>query len=366
MSSVDRLDPLRLPGGIVTSATVSFDGRFVAVIFENAKSRIQIFSCNDGSLISTIRIPGFNSDQPPNSLVVTCAWTEDSLLVASSYGHVFFVPVSTWTVVPIRMKVRLLSTDFSKIAVHKNEVAVLVSSQDILMLSKNSGGWDTFAGRSTFPLSPDQPDQVLSLDVHPSGAAIAVCLRDRKKLVLVALKGGNPELFSQLRRTPKDSEFEDVQEEFETPIEEDSLECIVPSIVNEFGLGTGRVPVACAWSKYGDNLVIASSDNLLSIWNVPSRTITTVAVSEKTDIFIRNVKFLNDVLVAVAVSDSNRVMFVDVDEGLLYETECMEDGNIDRTKNTCIDFSFSKGGSKVSIFRPASSHGVLNRWTLSL
>ena len=359
------MESLNVGPASIVSASVSGDGKLVATVFESSQSRIYILNAADGGIMRVVSLPGYErADHTPASLLVNCAWSEDSLMVISTYGHVVVYPTSTWLPVQVRIKPKLLSSDFSKISVFKSELAVIASSQEIVILSKMNGVWELGSGKSIFQFSQDQPQHPLSMDIHPSGSILALCVRGSKNLLLLGLKPGDAELVSQLRRTPKDAEEENG--EFQTPVEleDDSSSSVFPTIINQLPLGGGRVPIACAWSKYGDNLVIASSDNFLSIWNVPSRTIATVAVSETADLIIRNVKFVNDVLVAVAVSDSNRVLFIDVDEGVLYETDSPSEN--DWTKNPAIDFSFSKGGSKVTIFRPGSSQGTLNRWSLSL
>jgi WD40 repeat protein len=187
-----------------------------------------------------------------------------------------------------------------------------------------------------------------------SGNVVAVCCQQRRSVVVISLNNERPELRAQLRQTPKDaSELSDG--EFVTPAEgDDDL-----FILNEIKLSQKRVPVACAWSKYTDVLVLASSDNLLSIWNISSRSIETVAVGDES-VVIRNVKFISDVVVAVALNDG--IVLVDVDEGVLYEADKHSSGP--GSKCASLDCVMLKGGNKVLVARPA--HARLDRWKVGL
>jgi WD40 repeat protein len=368
-TSVDQLDPLRLDGGTITSSTVSLDGKYIASVFRENRSIVHIFTTSDGLLVKRIPVPGFEkADHVPATLMVSCAWAPDSLVVVSSLGHIFSCDTGTWSVhVSVNLKTR--SSNFHKVAVHKDRLAFVASDQEIVILERYGSTWELIKGKSSIVFSRDEPDHVLSMDIHPGGGFLTLCSLKRRSLIVVALDGSQPDLVSQLSRAPRET---DDEEAFQTPAEvandDEAINPNFPSIINEFKLSGSLAPVACSWSKYGDNLVIASSDRLLSIWNVPSRSLATVSVSDNPEelMNIRNVRFVNDVIVAVAVHDCERILFVDVDEGVLYEAPRRAGSVSASSKTASLDFSYSRSGSKVVIYRPSARTGFLNRWCFTV
>jgi WD40 repeat protein len=177
---------------------------------------------------------------------------------------------------------------------------------------------------------------------------------------VVGLNNARPDLTAQLRQTPREST--EGGDAFVTPAEPEEEASLGLSVLNQIKLGGNRRPIACSWSKYGETVAIASSDNLISIWNIPGRTLETVAVGDE-DIIIRNVRFISDVIVAVALSQSSRILLVDVDEGVLYEPDALE-SVFESSKNASLDFSAPKGSSKLLLARPC--HDQLRRWLVGL
>jgi WD40 repeat protein len=364
MTSINQLEPLGFPKHVlIETIGISCDGKYMAVIFRQNRSVIDIFTTKDACHVSTVHVPGYEkAAYVPASLHVAFAWstTEDGpnnnlLVVVSSMGHLFQSRAGSFESIIVKNfnPRNATSRSFSKIACHR-DVTVIASDRELIAFSP-------FENKTViipFITESCTVDQVLSMDIHPSSCFVSLCMRERKSLLIVALNNSRTELTAQLSRLPKEVE---VENDFQTPAEPDEEIGSFPRIVNEIFLtGSNRLPIACAWSKYGDNLVVASSDSLLTIWNVPSSTLTTVSLDD--DVVIRNVKFINDSLVAVAINNANRILFVDVDEGISYETPDKQKNC--NSKSICIDFSLSKAGTDVYIFRPSAS--ALNRWHLAL
>jgi hypothetical protein len=366
MSSVNQLDPLNIPAGFNTldHFCVSRDGKYVAITTAQNRAVIEVFSTKDACHVSTVHVPGYGkAAYVPSSLRVAFTWASNDdgqnsniLLVVSSMGHFFQSKIGGETVHVKNFNPRnTTSKNFHKIAWHR-DITVIASDRELIAISSP----DNRAAVFPYCTDPNIVDQVISMDIHPSGCFVSLCTRERRSLLIVALNNSKPELTSQLGRTPKDIEDEN---NFQTPAEEEEGARSFPCIINEIFFTTAnRTPIACSWSKYADNLVVASSDSLLSIWNVPSSTIATVSLDD--DVIIRNVTFVNDSLVAVAINNTNRVFFVDVDEGVLYETP--ENATKMNTKNPSLDFAYNKGGTNLIVFRPSLAGPGLNRWLLSL
>ena len=357
MTSIDQLDALPFPEG--GSLSLSVDGKYLACIPNSNKSIVNIYSSKDAAPLKTIHVPGYDKlDHTSSSLQVTCVWSAQNVVyIVSSWGHFYSASSSSdWEVKPVPNfnPKNCGSRNYHRIALQR-DLAVIASDCELLV-------WSGGNRLGILPFS--RPDHVFSMEIHPSGSFVALCLRTAGSVAIVALNGSNPELTCHLGRTPRDV----TEDEFQTPAElndDDETLNSFPVMLNQVVLR--NPPVACCWSKYGDNLVVASSEELLSIWSIPSSTISTVSLSDEGGkIFIRNAKFVNDSLVAVAVDNPHRILFVDVDEGVLYssdENATIEGGS---SKNSSMDFSINKNGSNVVIFRPCLSNKTINRWVLAL
>jgi hypothetical protein len=80
---------------------------------------------------------------------------------------------------------------------------------------------------------------------------------------------------------------------------------------------------------------------------------------------IRNVCFLNDVYVAVSINDANRILIVNIDDGVLYDSdELASRGRGVGSKNNSLDFAVFK--DKLLIFRPDDEARAVNTWQLAV
>ena len=356
----------------IWSTCSSPDGLFVAIIFSNSKSIVHVYSSKDpATCIKTLHVPGYSADHPaPASLVVCCAWSpvpEDGLYqlaIASSQGHVSTCLSGSWEVfIAPQTNLRLMSRNFHQISVLRDSLIVASNHELVVWTrSRKPGRWELAPNKPVVVYSPTSGDHAICLDVHFSGCAAAICSLEKQSVIIVGLSNARPDLNAQLRQTPREVTESSGQDMFVTPAELEDEDSFGPSVLNQVKLADQRRPIACSWSKYGETLAIASSDNLLSIWNIPGRTMETVAVGED-DVIIRNVRFISDVIVAVALSDSNRLLLVDVDEGVLYEPDSLGDA-AESSKNRALDFSAPKGSSKLVLARPG--HDQLRRWLVGL
>jgi WD40 repeat protein len=121
------------------------------------------------------------------------------------------------------------------------------------------------------------------------------------------------------------------------------------------------VPVSVSWSPYGENLAFATSDNFLSLWNVAAGTLETLALDD--GIVIREIVFLADSHLIVATSELGKLIVIDIDDGVMFETT--NDGCEWRTKmgNLSID-THSESGAPI-VYRPGRG-AEFTQWELIL
>lgn len=296
---------------------------FIAVVGESNKSVIEIFD-HDGNHLHSLALPGFGSEDC--HAAVTFAWSSSGrLAVASSAGHVLLWTLSETTAVPSSILVpvgkvtnsRFLQIQFSK----SGDLLFVLSGTEVVVFASVGAGSGSYEYLKTVSYIEGSPDTPLCLSVHPSDSVVAICSAARRSVLLVATGTGSAttaDFKTNLRKKPK---LDD--DETKSPIENDDMDSsfALPSIVNEIKMATGRQwPVSAKWSKYGETLVIGSSDNLLSIWNIPSAQLETVSLGGS-EVVIRNVSFVDDVFVVVSINDPERILIVNIDEGILYDSQ---------------------------------------------
>ena len=360
MTEIEKLKSVET-GNCFHQAAVSSDGKFVAVVGND--NSVEILT-SAGHVIESIRLSALTAEDA----TVTLAWGQladtCTLLIASSVGHLLTCASPDFKPVPVQIRAKLTTRNFQKISICKSgRDAVVASDCEIVWLTRRGemGQFEGTPRASPFTLDGGS-DTVLSLDMHPAGSVVALTSVSRKSVLIIARDGSRSELTDQLRKRP--TEMADDECAPVTEPEGDEREQILPSVVNEVVLSSARLPVACAWSKYGDTLAVDSSDNLLSFWSVPGGTMETVAVGESTTV-IRNICFLNDVFVAVSINDANRVLIVNIDDGVLYDSsELAERGSGIGSKNASLDVALSK--AKLLIFRPDDACSALAKWQLAL
>jgi WD40 repeat protein len=212
---------------------------------------------------------------------------------------------------------RFLHIQFSK----SSELLFVLSGTEVVLFASVGAGLASYEYLKTVLYIEGNPDTPLCLSVHPSGSVVAICSAARRSVLLVATGTGSAttaDFKTNLRKKPK---LDD--DETKSPIENDDMDSFhpFPSIANEIKMATGRHwPVTAKWSRYGETLVIGSSDNLLSIWNILSAQLETVSLGAP-EVVIRNVLFVNDVFVVVSINHPGRILLVNIDEGILYDSQ---------------------------------------------
>ena len=346
-------------------------GTFLALNFTKSPSIIHLFQGKTGQFIKALPLPG-HSLQEDSVGSRTFSWVpgEGSVLAAvSSVGHVslYFVEERNQElqirkkhlIVPFSLK--LFSRHFQGLIFSKGgDLCIIITGAELIVMKRNKTN-------PTSPLSYEfpstvilfsseySPDFVTSADIHPSGTAIALASCKTNCVLILALNNC-PEIHDQLSQEPLN--YQEQKKNTESSRGE--------FVLNEIKLATGRrFPISCSWSKYGESLAFASSDNYISVWNVPSRQIDTVAFEENT--VIRSLAFLNDVYVAVCVNDTNRILIVNVDDGILYdsnETAPRECSVGSKCKSLGFTTVQSKGG--IILSRSGKDGNLLSRWRLSV
>ena len=334
--------------------------RFVASVFQSNRSVIELHT-TDGVHVKSLPMPGCSLDD--YSCTVTCCWSPEETLLAgvSSVGHVVI-----WTIgqsgVDRESNVKLPFTFRKNRSFHAcafsrdGETLFVVSGFDVIRFKKVNGEFQLF---KSVPYASGSPDFPISIDVHPTGFAVAICSSARKSVLIVAAGSSGQDVLKVLRKKPAEDEPSG------NPPQSEDSDTFLPSVLNELGIaGSERKwPVACAWSKYGESLAYATGDNLLSVWNPAGRSIETVSVGEES-VVIRSVAFLNDVLVVATINDSNRILIVNIDEGILYDSdETAVRGSGISSKCTSVSLSLRPDGILIS--RPGDGL-VLSQWRLAV
>jgi WD40 repeat protein len=295
--------------------------RFVAATFTDAPSVIQLFETEHGKMIKSLE-SGLSSHERSFCWVPGLKAT---LAAVSSAGHFSLYAVVEGTTpqvgkkhVPVPFGLKLASNRFQKILFSKSgDFCVIITAHELIVLPRNLSTYEF--PQKAIVFSTGEPDCVFSADIHPSGTAIALTSSKRNSVLIIAINGGKnmSEIHTQLSRQPLQAAEEDDGKKKTVPSPEDK-EWFAPCILNEITLTGRRGPVACGWSKYGESLALASSEQFMSVWNIPARQIDTVAIDSCC--VIRALAFLSDSLVAVSVNDTNKVFLVNVDDGILFDS----------------------------------------------
>lgn len=358
--------------GTMRSFSWNPSGSFLAVNYTCNPSVIHIFDGkNHKDLISSLLLPGTSPDTS-RSIFATFSWVPgegSSVLAAvSSVGHLSFYTVDKSFQVrkkhlQIPFTLKLASRAFQGISFSKSgDFCVLISGHELVVLrrsTKTSSNLSYEFSSKSIIFALNDPDCVLSADVHPSGTAIALTSAKRNSVLILSIHGDKnvpSEIHTQLSKLPLEDDRKTIMSPQET-------EWFAPCVLNEIKLTGRRGPVSVSWSKYGDSLAFASSDNLLSVWNVPSRQIDTVALDET--IVIRSLAFLNDMYLAICINDTNRILIVNVDDGILYDSnESLPREGFEGSKCKGFDFTVTKKG--IVLARSGKDGSLLARWQLSV
>jgi len=313
----------------------------IAVFFENEPGKIFVFSNGPSKEIlelhSVLELPCNGPGE------VSFAWSPSNPLlgVVSSSGHAHVWTLSTQKKCESILLHRFHgSTDFQHVAFSKDgSMIVIVSGTEVLIVEQREGKWKQTKPSMEFSSS----DYVSSIAIHPSNCAVALTSTIRKSVVIVGIPGVRMDTQNQLRVAPS--------------AEEEECDHLNPNILQE--IPTGPIQdrahaISVCWSPYGEILAFASSDNYLTVWNVATRSIENFALD---DFFvIRGISFLTDSHVVVGGSDGSKLVVVDIDDGVLFETASAGGGG----SNTCMSISTENGPI---VYRPKSASEI-GRWEL--
>ena len=347
--------------------------RFVAATFTDAPSVIQLFETEHGKLVKSLESGGENHER-------SFCWVpglKATLAAVSSAGHFSLHAVVEGNTPQVRKKLvqvpfclKLASNWFQKVLFSKSgDFCVIITAHELIVLPRNLSTYEF--PQKAIVFATGEPDCVLSADIHPSGTAIALTSSKRNSVLIVAINGGKnmSEIHTQLSRQPLIAAEENDDDQKKTVPSPEDKEWFAPCILNEITLTGRRGPVACGWSKYGESLAFASSDRFMSVWNLPARQIDTVAIdSENPCCVIRALAFLSDSLVAVSVNDTNKVFLVNVDDGILFDSnETALPGASCGSKCTSLTVSHSpRDTAGIILARAGPEAAQLAQWLISV
>ena len=278
--------------------------KIFAIIFHNFQQILFIFGKPTGDvceLIDTIDL---------GSPITDFAWsplTHHSLLaVVTERGDALVYDFSSLTVSGATIQNiefhRFVNPNFSQIEFSKDgSMIAIVSNTELIIVEKKNFVWKQT--KPVLDFTTSSTDYISSIAIHPEKCAVAICSTAQKGVILVGIPGYKLDVQETLRKN-EENDFH-----------------LNSNILNIIPLEPDRgVPIACVWSPYGEILAVATSDNLLSIWNVSDGSFDTFGLDEN-NIVIREIFFYSDSVLIVSTSDETKFFCVNVDDGVIFETE---------------------------------------------
>ena len=318
MSGISEIGSIPLKLDSLRTDLVHFQraNKFISVIPSSNASLVYIFD-HHGEFLHTITLPGFCIDDCPGA--VSCCWSGNDLAIVSSLGHVVVwnITLSSFELkrsfaLPIGYKG---DRCFSHVAYSKNSEYLFVLSRMEILVFEVASSKLVKMSKYTQNGVKDCPT---CFSVHPTASVVAIGSTRRRSIIVAPTGVGN--LSNELKHAIMTKPIENDSTTPESPSTDDSHHHL-PNMLNEIRFNSNRaVPTTIAWSKYGETLIFGSSDNLLSIWKIPSKEMETVCLGEP-EIVIRNTLFINDVFVVVSINDSDRILIINIDDGILYESQ---------------------------------------------
>jgi len=294
--------------GPVKKIRVHANGKIFAVSFFHQDTKIYLFSEPIGNACEIMEILNIGSKCDfcfsPNSLL---------LAVVSSRGDALMYDVSQIPATRSTIQLhRFVSPNFSAVEFSKDSSMISIVSDVELIIVEKREKW-----KQTKPVLEfsNTSDFVPAIAIHPENCAVAISSTSQRAVLVVGVPGYRPNVQQNLRARPV--------EEGGSPLGSPTggAAHLNPNILNVIPLANGArgVPIACVWSPYGEILAIATSDNFLTIWNISTSALETFALDEGT--VIRDIFFLSDSLLVVSTSDESKIICVNVDDGVMFDTQ---------------------------------------------